>query len=175
MRFGLALWLCVLGFLPYLSATESAQPFGAGFPNLDSDAVGEWWNRVPKKGGTPRLLVPREDVVAFALYTHDRGVLKLTCQLYPLKPDEPREVHLEFKHSSEDQWQIAQAQPVIFPGWSSHSRVEDWDNTKDVQYRVRLGDVSSFEGLIRKTPSIKTKSWSVHLVVIVVGHLVRVR
>lgn len=152
MRFGLALLLFVLGFLPCLSAQESAQPFGADFPNLDSDAVGEWWNRVPKKGGKPRLSVPREDVVAFAIYTHDRGVLKLTCQLYPLKPDEPREVHLEFKHSGEEQWQIAQTQPVIFPGWSSHFRVEDWDNTKDVQYRVRLGDVSSFEGLIRKDP-----------------------
>lgn len=152
MRFGLALLLFVLGLLPQLPAQEPSQPFGDDFPNLDSDAVGEWWNRVPKKADKPRLLVPREDVVAFAIYTHDRGVLKLTCQLYPLKPDEPREVLLEFKDPGEEQWQIAQTQPVIFPGWSSHFRVEDWDNTKDVQYRVRLGDLSSFEGLIRKDP-----------------------
>ena len=45
--------------------------------------------------------VPRDQVVAFALYTHDRGVLKLTAQLYPLKPGEPREARLEFQRDGE--------------------------------------------------------------------------
>jgi len=76
---------------------EPAQPFGAEFPNLDSLAVGEWWKKKPAPKGPsapPPMDVPRDQVVAFALYTHDRGVLKITAQLYPLKPGEPREARL---------------------------------------------------------------------------------
>ena len=83
-------------------ADLAPQPFGDQFPKLDSDAVGEWWKpgqveRGKNKGQPqePRLLVPRDQVMAFALYTHDHGVLKLSAQLYPLKPDEPRTVTLE--------------------------------------------------------------------------------
>jgi hypothetical protein len=152
MRLVLLIVVLLLGLVQTLDAQDSKQPFGPDFPNLDSDAVGEWWNRLPKQAKKARLLVPRNEVVAFALYTHDRGVLKLTCQLYPLKPDEPREVHLELRPDSESEWKTVQSQPVIYPGWSSHFRIEDWDNSKSFQYRVRLGDLSSFEGLIRKDP-----------------------
>ena len=40
--------------------------------------------------------------------------------------------------------------PILYPGWSVHFRIENWDNTQNVPYRLRLGDLSSFEGLIRK-------------------------
>ena len=46
-------------------------------------------------------------------------------------------------------------QAILFPGWSVHFRVENWDNSQDVPYRLRLGNLSSFEGLIRKDPSYK--------------------
>ena len=39
--------------------------------------------------------VPRDEVVAFAVYTVDRGTVKMTAQMYPLYPDESREVRLE--------------------------------------------------------------------------------
>ena len=152
MRFCILWGLLGLGLVQAARAQESSQPFGTDFPNLDSYAVGEWWNRVPKNAKQARLMVPREEVVAFAVYTHDQGVLKLTCQLYPLKPDEPREVHLELKAEGDSDWKLVQTQPVVFPGWSSHFRIEQWDNSRSVKYRVRLGDLSSFEGLIRKDP-----------------------
>jgi hypothetical protein len=133
------------------------QPFGEKFPNLDSDAVGEWWkptqiDRGKNKGQTqqPKLLVPRNQVMAFALYTHDHGILKLSAQLYPLKPDEPRTVTLEFQDG--DLWKTVAESPVLYPGWSAQFRIENWDNTKTVEYRVRLGDQSSFAGTIRKDP-----------------------
>ena len=132
-----------------------AQPFGAEWPRLDSDAVGEWWQpapipRGPKKGQLqePLLLVPRDEVLAFALYTHDHGVLKLTAQLYPLLPHEPREVQLELERNG--QWQQVAAARVVYPGWSAHFRIVGWDNTQDVRYRVLLGQQSRFEGLIRQ-------------------------
>lgn len=148
-----AVWLCAA------SAAEDPdpQPFGPEFPQLDSDAVGAWWQPTiirqgPQRGQTqsPRLLVPREQVLAFALYTHDRGVLKLTAQLYPLRPEEPRQVTLELQRDGV--WQAAGTAAVLYPGWSAHFRVPDWDNTQTVPYRLRLGDLSEFTGTIRRDP-----------------------
>jgi hypothetical protein len=135
--------------------TEPAQPFGDEFPNLDSLAVGEWWKKPVPKGpnAPPPMDVPRDQVVAFALYTHDRGVLKLTAQLFPLKPDEPRESRLEFRRDGK--WIEAAKAPVVFPGWSAHFHVENWDETRDVPYRARHGESAMFEGLIRRDPRDK--------------------
>ena len=139
---------------------EPAAPFGDQWPRLDGDATGAWWQPAPaergpqKKKGVlvpPRLLVPRNEVLAFALYTHDAGILKLTAQLYPLKPDEPRTVQLEFA-DADGNWQKVAEQPVVYPGWTAHFRVTNWDHSRDVNYRLRLGDLSEFTGRIRRDP-----------------------
>ena len=161
---------------PFLAAEESPQPFGADFPQLDNLATGEWWTRadssVPAKGkgkskgkAKPKrsipVDVPRNEVVAFAVYTQDAGTLKLSAQLYPLKPGESREVRLELQENGA--WKEAAKENIVFPGWSAHFRLEGWDSTKSVAYRVRHGDEASFEGLIRKDPIDKD--------VIVIGNL----
>lgn len=161
LSLALALGVAVSGF------AEPANPFGDDFPQLDKLATGNWdaaptGGKGKKKG--KRIIemdVPREDVVAFALYTHDRGVLKLSAQLYPLKDDESRDVRLEFKEG--DSWEQAAAVKITYPGWSANFRIEDWDNSKDVAYRVRHGEKATFEGLIRKDPIDKEE--------IVVGNL----
>ena len=145
-----------------LSAEElNPKPFGAEFPRLDSDATGEWWKpttveRGPNKGKPqePKLLVPRDEVMAFALYTHDHGILKLTAQMYPLMPDEPRTVTLEFREG--DKWKQAAESPVVYPGWSAHFRIENWDSSRNATYRVRLAQQSSFEGTVRRDPVDKS-------------------
>lgn len=157
---GVSLMLCCacLLFVKSLTAQEQQNtdlPF-PGFPNLEKKASGEWWT-IKKRN----LMVPREQVVAFALYTHDHGVLKLSAQLYPLKPDETKTVRLEFQ--KDGQWSEVQRQEVIYPGWSAHFRFDNWDNTQDVAYRVRHGEAAMFEGSIRKDPIDKD--------VIVVGNL----
>jgi hypothetical protein len=147
-----------------VSAAEAAQPFGAEFPMLDSLATGEWWakastggprnqNARPQTRGSqpPTMDVPRKDVVAFAIYTHQNGVLKMTAQLYPLKPDEPREARLEVK-DEDGTWKEIAKTPVLYPGWSAHFRVEKWDATKSVPYRVCHGKEAAYEGLIRRDP-----------------------
>lgn len=136
------------------SADESPTPFGKEFPNLDSLATGRWWTKNATGANPPPAMdVPRGDVIAFAVYTHDRGVLKLTAQLFPLKPDEPREARLEFDRG--DGWREAAKAKVVYPGWSAHFRVEDWDDAKDVPYRVRHGEKALFDGLIRRDPRDK--------------------
>jgi len=146
----------------FLAAQEKSKPFGDEFGNLELLTTGEWWKR-PGNNGTPlkrgrksippNLNVPRDKVVAFALYTHQNGVLKLSAQLFPLKPGEKREARLEFKRG--EKWvEVAKAE-VHYPGWDTHFRIEDWDNTKNVPYRVLHGEKAKFEGLVRRDPADK--------------------
>jgi hypothetical protein len=142
---------------------QEAEPFGAEFPNLDSLTTGQWWTKAqtkpkPKaKGGgatqAPSMNVPREEVVVFAVYTHHGGVLKISAQLFPLKPDEERVARLEFQRDG--RWTEAARADVHYPGWDAHFRIEKWDNTQNVPYRVRHGEKAVFEGLIRRDPADK--------------------
>lgn len=146
----------------WLSAQDAA-PFGKEFPNLESLTTGTWWNKpaagTPKAGAKkqgggqpapPSMDVPRQEVVAFAVYTHHHGVLKMTAQLFPLKPGEERLARLELQRDGE--WaEVARAE-VLYPGWDAHFRIEKWDNTRDVPYRVRHGAAAMFEGHIRRDP-----------------------
>lgn len=152
-------------------ASDAAKPFGDQFPNLESLTTGEWWKneignqktRVKRGGASPAPLmdVPRDQVVVFALYLHHAGVLKISAQLYPLKPNESREVKLEFQNNG--RWEVADTTQVLYPGWDAHFRVEKWDASQDVPYRVRHGEKAMFEGLIRSDPTDKNE--------IVVGNL----
>ena len=152
--------LFLVSFIPSHAEPESREIFGEEFFALDNLSTGEWWTRarppeVPSKKGKPpkriiELKVPREDVVAFALYTQDGGTLKLTGQLYPLMPKESREVRLETKEGK--QWKEISRVNISYPGWSAHFRIENWDSSKNIPFRVRHGEKASFEGLIRKDP-----------------------
>ena len=94
--------------------------------------------------------VTRDKVICFALYTVQDNVMKMTAQLYPLQEDEARTVRLEIKRNG--RWtQVAEA-PVIERGWTSHFRVEHWDATRDVDYRLRHGRTAQYTGLVRKDP-----------------------
>ena len=140
--------------LPFGDKTEWARA-------SDNSAVGEWWKKsFTKKWQRYEKLaikwfnsIDRKNAMAFGLYTHDHGVLKITGQCFPLLPEEPKEVTLEFMKKGK--WKKQETLPILYPGWSVHFRIENWDNTQDVPYRLRLGELSSFEGLIRKNPKEK--------------------
>lgn len=138
-----------------LSLTILAESPGNPFPGergekLDLAARADLWN-TDRQGFLHQFVkVPRDQVIGFGLYTHENRTLKLTAQLYPLKPDEPREVRLELLQDKV--WTEVARSPVIYPGWSAHFRIPDWNNSLDVPYRLRHGETASFEGLIRKDP-----------------------
>ncbi len=143
-------------------------PFGQDNPQLDSLTTGTWWKKgaaaagqeaknaqgkAKKAGGQPpppSMDVPRDQVVCFAYYTHQSGVLKMSAQLFPLKPEEERVARLEVQRNG--QWQEIAKSEVYYPGWDAHFRVENWDASANVPYRVRHGDKAMFEGLIRRDP-----------------------
>ena len=144
----------------FLRAADAVNPFGKGYSNLESLTTGEWWKRAGnngkpaprgRKGAPPSMNVPRDQVVAFATYTHQNNVLKLSAQLFPLKPGEKRKASLELQLAS-DKWSVVAEAEVHYPGWDAHFRVENWDNTRNVKYRVCHGEKAKFEGLIRRDP-----------------------
>ncbi len=117
----------------------------------DSLCVNDWWNR--PSNPIIDLKIPRDQVVCFGIYTVHNRVLKLTAQLYPLYPKETREVRLEIEKNGV--WTEAGRKNVNDLGWSTSFRVEDWDDKANIKYRLLHGEKSSFEGVIRKSPSDK--------------------
>jgi len=155
----ISLFLCLAAVL---SAAEESPFPGPRGEKLDLTTREDIWDKPPGKHFLAEFVrVPRDKVVGFALYTHENSVLKMTAQLYPLQPGEPREVRLELKTG--DQWREVARAPVLYPGWSAHFRIKPWNATRNVPYRVRHGETAMFEGLIRRDPVNKD--------VIVVGSL----
>ena len=95
--------------------------------------------------------VPRDQVV-FAVPI--KQMSSLTALAYPLLPEEAREARLELKLPGKS-WEEVARSKVHYPGWDVHFRIEGWDDSQDVPYRVRLGEKAQFEGLIRKDPKNK--------------------
>ncbi len=114
----------------------------------DSLCVNDWWKRPASK--IIDLKVPRDQVVCFGIYTVHNRVLKLSAQLYPLYPQETREVRLELE--KDGKWTEIARQNVNDLGWSTTFRIEDWDDSIDFKYRLLHGEKASFEGLVRKNP-----------------------
>ncbi len=94
--------------------------------------------------------VAKDQVICFALYTVHNNILKLTAQLYPLDDSDPRTVRLEIQRGG--RWQQAATTQIVNPGWTAPFRVEPWDMTKEVPYRVRHGETAVYEGLVRRNP-----------------------
>ena len=138
-----------------LTAEEQGEPpVKAPFEKgEDSLAVNDWWNRPMPKQPQHQIIdlkVPRDQVVAFGIYTVSKGTLKLSAQLYPLYPKETRTVRLEVKEDGK--WKEIAKEEVNDLGWSALFRIENWPVGKDVAYRLLHGEKASFEGLIRKDP-----------------------
>ena len=94
--------------------------------------------------------VSRDKVICFALYTVQDNILKLNAQLYPLEPGESRTVRLETKRNGK--WRKIAQTKVIEQGWTAPFRVEKWDSTKNVEYRVAHGKNAYYTGTILKDP-----------------------
>jgi len=128
-------------------------PIIATFEKLDTIATNDWWNRQPTK--IIDVKVPREEVIAFGMYTVANNTLKMTAQLFPLYPNETRTVRLEIQEAND--WKEIQQQQVNDIGWSALFRVENWDMSKDAPYRILHGEKATFEGLVRKDPTNKNE------------------
>jgi hypothetical protein len=104
--------------------------------------------------------VARSNAIGFAYYTVNRGALKLTAQLYPLKDDESRAARLDIREGAG--WRTVATARVTEDDynnyrkdktWTAHFRVQPWDETRRAPYRVvALDGVATYEGTIRANP-----------------------
>ncbi len=105
--------------------------------------------------------VPAEQAICFVLYTVHADTLKLTAQLYPLDDGVGRDVQLQVDRDG--MWEtVAETrvseEPYGWPQeeikrWTAHFRVEPWDHSRNVRYRVVAADgAASLTGIIRKNP-----------------------
>lgn len=99
--------------------------------------------------------VPRDQVICFALYSVHDHTLKLTAQLYPLVEGEDRQVRLDVQRDGS--WRQVAATEVIEDGWTAPFRVNHWDDTVDVAYRVAHGEKARYQGRIRRNPVDKNE------------------
>lgn len=127
-------------------------PVPAPFEKLDTLCVDDWWNRPPSAIVETR--VPRDEVIAFGIYTLAGTSLGLTAQLFPLYPDETRTVRLEVRADAEGEWVQIARREVDDIGWATTFRIDDWDPTEGHHYRLLHGESASFEGWIRPAPSV---------------------
>ena len=143
--------------IPFSFSAVRATDIAPSLDEMDTAVKGEWWNK--KHTGNNAWLemvkVPRDQVVGFALYTVDRNTVKMTAQLYPLYPHEERVARLELE--TDGQWQEIARAPIYEQGWSAHFRIDGWDESKSVAYRVRHGENAQFEGTIRANTRSKNE------------------
>ena len=139
-------WACSVTAPDLTEGTYRSAPF----EGLDTLATNDWWNRATTQ--IIDLKVDRDSVIAFGAYTVANNTLKLTAQLYPLYPAESREVILEVERDGG--WTEVGRETVNELGWSALFRVEDWNGTRTVPYRLRHGERASYAGSIRAVPPI---------------------
>ena len=99
--------------------------------------------------------IKAEDRICFALYTVHENTLKLTAQFYPIKSQEPFIAKLQIP--KEEKWVDMAETDIIYPGYTAHFRIEDWDDTQETKYRVVHNNAAFYEGIIRKNPKDKDR------------------
>ncbi len=127
---------------------ESKKYITSPFADLDVLATNDWWNRPDNP--IINLKVDRDNVIGFGIYTLSNNILKLTAQLFPLYPNESRELILEVYRNNT--WEEIEKKKINEIGWAVTFKVQNWDDTKDTKYRLKHGKDADFVGLIRKNP-----------------------
>jgi len=94
--------------------------------------------------------VDKSEVICFALYTTNNNILKLTAQFYPLGENDPRSCELQINENGE--WTTVAKTKIIEPGFTAPFRVENWDMTRDYEYRVAYNDIAFYRGRIKHNP-----------------------
>ena len=94
--------------------------------------------------------VKATDRICFTLYTVHENTLKMTAQFYPIQDYEPFESSLQIKKDGE--WVTVNHSRIEYPGYTAHFRIDDWDDTKEVEYRVEHNEKAYYTGIVRKNP-----------------------
>jgi len=91
-------------------------------------------------------------------YTLSHKVLKMTAQMMPISENDTQEVELQTQNR--DQWETAALTTIIRPGFTATFRLHNWDESRDIPYRVCYRYKQSLDkpktyfrtGIIRRNP-----------------------
>ncbi len=94
-------------------------------------------------------------------YTLSKNIMKMTAQLMPVGNQDAQTVLLETQQ--DEKWEEKGKAKIIVPGYTATFRIEDWDSSKDVPYRVlyKLKKINGKEkiynwsGTVRRDPAEK--------------------
>ncbi len=100
--------------------------------------------------------------ILFTQHTLSRGVMKMTAQMPPLGDDESAQVHLWIQDPS-GVWRRIATAPIDRLACTATFRIENWEDTRDVPYRVsyslRRADEEledhTYQGTVRRDPRDK--------------------
>ncbi len=111
-----------------------------------------------KELGLPVQVEPK-DRIAFTMYTVHENTVKLLAQFNPIKNYDPMHAYLQIKENGE--WVQKDSAEIIYPGYTCHFRIDNWDDTKVQEYRVAYAINNEYvtdafyEGTIQKNPMDK--------------------
>lgn len=107
-------------------------------------------------GGEKIALRPERALgpIVGTLYSLNGKVLKLSAQLAPIGESEPQTVKFQYRQAG-GAWQDG-PMATIAPGFTSLFRLENWDSTRDWEYRLAYGSSQPhyYSGAIRKDPAV---------------------
>ncbi len=130
-------------------------------PGDETDKAGFWFENWCVSGDKLNHDPDRSfGPVLGTMYTVSDGVAKMTVQLPPLESDNLPTVRLETWDDEDRAWNVGAESSVVVPGYTAHLRVDNWNDTKDTQYRVLCVDPESdlhmagkpWLGTIRRNP-----------------------
>ena len=134
-------------------------------PENFKDAPRFWFDDL-KISGSNVLHQPQNNFgpILWSMYTLSRNTVKLTVQMPPLGKADNNKVSLLL--DKEGSWEIIDEQQIQKDAHIASFRLENWDATKEVPYRILYNDINEkgkaqenlYDGLIRRDPIDKTLS-----------------
>ena len=104
-------------------------------PNKPINTYCSWLDDLSVEGEKVELYPQREyGPILFEQYTLSRGILKMTAQLPPVGKDDGQDVLLQIKR--DNQWWDLQKQRLDTLSYTAVFKIENWDNSKDIPYRL---------------------------------------
>ena len=137
------------GLLSHLGTKRVAKKPGRGF----------WFRRFAASGSLLRKREMQFGPIVGCLYTLSRGVLKLTAQMAPLGPGDPKEARLEIQEPGSGAWKERARAQYDEDACTFRFRVEGMEEGPPLPYRVVYGarvsgEVGSqdfaYEGVLRR-------------------------
>jgi hypothetical protein len=123
---------------------------------------GSFWFNDLSLSGSKLSIDPNRTLgpIVSTMHTVSRNTLKMSVQMMPVGPRQPKEIFLKFKPEEEDIWEPEIRSKINKDGYIAVFKIEDWDDSRSYDYQVEYkyssnqgpGTNAVYKGTIRKNP-----------------------